>query len=145
MAQTKHLNTETRPARIPVVGHRNILAIPDQDPNYHYTWQPEYNVEQFMQGGYDIVLDMGLVDPTTVTVNTPTKINGWKGARVFHQRDGITLVAMRIPLELRKEDEAAIDAATDATEEQVAQPIESGYGKVESDGGQAKVIIRNKE
>jgi hypothetical protein len=139
----EHLDESKRPVRLPVDGPRDMLSIPDEDPNYHYTWQPEYNVDRFFQGGYDLVLDDGVAVGQD-TVNKPSKVNGWKGARCIHERGGVTQVLLRIRKEWREEDEARLAQMADEMEGKVAQPTEGGYGNVESDGGKAKVIIRNK-
>ena len=62
---TEHLDTEMRPNRIPIDGPRNLLEIPDIDPAYHYTWQPEGELTRFLRAGYEFVTDPQFVgDPT---------------------------------------------------------------------------------
>lgn len=133
--QTQHLDTAKRPNRVPVDGPRNILSIPDQDPNYHYTWQTDQpgTLERFLTAGYEFVAEPGLVgDPS---VQKPSRLNGMGTARTI-KSGADTLYAMRQRMEWYLEDRKNYNDMVDGKEKEVAQPIQDGgYGGV-SKGGQ---------
>jgi len=130
--QTQHLDTTRRPNRIPVDGPRNILSIPDQDPNFHYTWQVDGpgTLERFLTAGYEFVTDPGLVgDPS---VQKPSRLNGMGTARTC-KSGADTLYAMRQRMDWYLEDRKAYEDMVDGKEKEVSRPIEdAGYGGVKT-------------
>ncbi|MCI0420336.1 MAG: hypothetical protein L0312_14110, partial [Acidobacteria bacterium] len=71
--ELEHLNKDKRPKRVPIDGPRNMFVIENPDPNYHYTWQPERLVPDFLRAGYEYVDDPGFAEERTV--NTASRIN----------------------------------------------------------------------
>lgn len=130
--QSKHLNKDKRPTRVPIDGPRDILTVQDKDPNYHYTWQSDGypgNLERFLKAGYEFV-----TDPTKVgdaTVNKSTRLNGMGTAVTLSH--GSTMYLMRVPQEWYEEDFEAAQDQINAREQAMRQPIEGGYGKTQID------------
>jgi hypothetical protein len=135
-AQLQHLDEAKRPNRIPVDGPRNILSIPDMDPAFHYTWQPDRpgQLERFLGAGYEFIKDpMAIGDPS---VQKPARLNGM-GTALCIKSGAETLYAMRQRNEWFEEDRRAYDAMVDGKEADAAKPIEDGgYGGVQSEGPQ---------
>lgn len=125
--ELKHLNTVKRPTRIPIDGRRKTLVIPNPDPNFHYTWQLEPSVQQYLAAGYEYVDDPGL--PEEATVNTSSRINAPGNALIARFR-GEVLYALKLHVDLWNEDEDAREKKRLDVEIQM-QRLEPGeYGKV---------------
>ena len=130
--ETQHLDADKRPSRIPIDGPRNLLEIPDQDPAYHYTWQPEGELSRFLRAGYEWVIDPGVPvgDPT---VNKSNRFGAPGNILVFSYKT-TPLYALRIRQEWYDED---MDMAENKRLEQEAamQPdaAQGEYGKVTID------------
>jgi hypothetical protein len=109
------------------------MTIPNQDPNFHYTWQPDRagNLERFLGAAYEFV-----DDPTQVgdpSVQKPSRLNGM-GSALTLKSGTETLYAMRQRMEYYLEDRVAYDAMVDGKEAEVAKPIEdAGYGGVDAE------------
>lgn len=133
--ELQHLDTSKRPERIPIDGPRNILSIPNQDPNYHYTWQfgDPGNLERFLNAGYEFVQAEGLVgDPN---IDKPSRLPGM-GTALTCPSGPKTLYALRIRQEWYDEDFARAQAQIDDQERQASTPShEGGYGEVRKSGG----------
>lgn len=118
---------EARTERTPVGGPRDILSVPNQDPNYVYRWvKDEQNrIEMFKAGGYEIVERGHTVGQEAV--DKPTRL----GTAYTQTRGVATLVLMRIPKAWYDEDQAAKQADVDALDSAMKQDQKSvGYGKV---------------
>jgi len=128
--ELKHLNESKRPNRTPLDGPRDILAIPNKDPNYHYTVQPENFAElaRFIEAGYEFVTDpVKIGDPT---VNKSDRIPGVGTALTIGYK-GVTYYALRQRMEWWLEDKASEEKRIQEQENQAAEPTnEGGYGGV---------------
>jgi len=128
--ELKHLDESKRPNRIPLDGPRDILRIPNQDPNYHYTVQTANDVElaRFIDAGYEFVTDpVRIGDPT---VNKSDRLPG-QGTALTMTHKGQVYYAMRTRMEYWKADKAAEEARIAESEAQAALPTnEGGYGDV---------------
>lgn len=127
--ETQHLNTETRPTRVPLDGPRNLLTIPQhlEKPGVHYTWQHEVDVPRFQAAGYDFVTDpIAVGDPT---VNTTSRINA-PGNSVVLRYKGDVLYLLAIPEEWYNEDQQRMEDQRKATEDQMRRIGDGEYGKV---------------
>lgn len=125
-----------RPKRTPVGTARNILTIPDMDPNYVYRWVYENpnrpgRVRRFEEGGYEVVKED--LKPGDNTVDRGSKV----GSAVTRPDSGGMLVAMRILKEWYDEDQIAkqdkVNAIEDmikidALEGRIPGTNEKGYG-----------------
>lgn len=111
--------------RVPVGGPRNILTVANKEPGYVYRWVNDVpgRIDQFKQGGYEVVEDaLKIGDPT---VDRPTRL----GSATTVVRGTSTLVLMRIKQEWYDEDQAAKQAEVDALEATM-QPDEVDYGNI---------------
>ena len=129
--ETKHLNEATRPTRVPINGPRQLLTIPNQDPNYHYTVQVDEpgNLERFLAAGYEFVTDPGRMGEETV--NKSERLNG-QGTALCLRYKGEVNYAMRIRREWYDEDQAKLEELNRANEAGTNAPTEGGYVKVAS-------------
>jgi hypothetical protein len=127
-AELAHLDTTKRPTRIPIDGARDILAIPNKDPAYRYTWQHEAEVNRFLLAGYECVTDETMVGEPTV--NTSSRINAPTNALVLRYK-GDTLYAMKTPVEFWNEDEHRREAERRKVEIQMGTINPGEYGKVQ--------------
>lgn len=132
--ETKHLNEEKRPTRIPIHGARNIMAIPEmvKKPGYHYTWQPDRhsNLERFLNAGYAFVTDPGRAND--LTANTSARLNG-QGQALSMRSGEDTLYLLEVRQEWYDEDQAAIERLNKEREGKVNAPTEGGYvNKIEA-------------
>lgn len=127
--ETLHLNTETRPTRVPLDGPRNLLTIPQhlENPGIHYTWQHEVDVQRFLAAGYDFV-----TDPITVgdaTVNSASRINAPGNAVVLRYK-GDVLYLLGIDQDIYDEDQKRMEDQRREVEDQMRRIGEGEYGKV---------------
>ena len=125
-----------RPKRIPVGGARDILTVPDMDPNYVYRWVYENpnrpgRVRRFEEGGYEVVKDD--IKPGQNVVDRGSKV----GSAITRPEQGGSLVLMRILKEWYDEDQAAKaekilsleeSMQVDAKEGRIPGTSEKGYG-----------------
>ena len=121
-----------RPKRIPVSGNRDILVIPNMDPNYMYRWVSDKDngqrLQKFLEGGYEFVKNDGQGD-------NKLSVSDYKSVGSVLTRyagGGVTLVAMRIPREWYDEDQAAKQAEIDAVEDSMFQQhkVAGHYGEL---------------
>lgn len=49
------VNRSDRPKRVPINGHRDILAVHGKEPGFHYCWIPEHMTARYESAGYDFV------------------------------------------------------------------------------------------
>lgn len=115
-----------RKQRVPVGGHRNILTVANKDPNFEYRWVLDSpgRLEQFKEGGYEVVTETPEVgDPT---VDRASQL----GSAVTMVRGTSTLVLMRIPREWYEEDQKAKQDEIDALEATMKAPSAGDYGGV---------------
>lgn len=115
-----------RKKRVPVSGPRDILSVPNQDPNYVYRWvRDEANrINRFKDGGYEVVTaDLEVGQPA---VDRNTKL----GSSITQTRGTVTLVLMRIPKEWYDEDQVAKQDEIDALEATMKKSAEANkdYG-----------------
>ena len=125
--ETKHLNTDKRPERISIDGRRPMFVIPNPNPNFHYTWQREADVQDFLRAGYEYVDDPGL--PEMQTVNSASRINAPGNALILRFR-GDVMYALKLLNELWLEDEDRREKARLDVEIQMQRLQEGEYGKV---------------
>lgn len=101
---TGSTRAKTRPERIPVSGHRNILTVHDQDPNFVYRWvnDVEDRIEVFKRGGWQLVDEKHKIGDRQVdsSSNVDQVITKNVGA-------GRTAYLLRIEKEFYQEDQAA--------------------------------------
>lgn len=92
----------TRANRIPVSGPRDILTIPNRDPNYEYRWVKDTpgRIQRFFAGGWEYH-----VDPEAVVGQRAVDSGSRLGSALTRNTDGTVLVAMRIPKEWYDEDQ----------------------------------------
>ena len=103
-----------RASRIPLSGARDILSVPNQDPNYVYRWVRDDGfgrIDKFKQAGYEPVTTEGH-KVGQKAVDSGTRV----GSAITQTRGTSTLVLMRIPKEWYEEDQAAKQAAIDELE-----------------------------
>lgn len=128
--ELKHLDESKRPNRIRLDGPRDILTIPNKDPNYHYTVQvgDTGDLARFIDAGYEFVTDpVKMGDPT---INKSDRLPGM-GTALSMVYKGVTYYALRQRMEWWLEDKAHEAAQIDAAEQQAATPThEGGYGDV---------------
>lgn len=118
---------EQRQDRVPVGGPRDILSVPNQDPNYVYRWVRDDmgRIDQFKAGGYEVVERGHRVGESTVDKGTRL------GTAYTMSRGTATLVLMRIPKEWYDEDQAAKQGQVDALDSAMKQETKTmGYGQV---------------
>ena len=112
--------------RVPVGGPRNILTVANKEPGYVYRWVNDSipgRLEQFKQGGYEVVEDaMKIGDPM---VDRPTRL----GSATTVVRGTSTLVLMRIKQEWYDADQAAKQESIDDLEASM-KPDEIDYGNI---------------
>lgn len=104
----------TRENRIPVSGPRDILTIPNRDPNYEYRWVKDIpgRIQRFLNGGWEFH-----VDPNAQVGQRAVDSGSRIGSALTRNTDGTTLVAMRILKEWYDEDQDAKQREIDALEE----------------------------
>lgn len=92
----------TRANRIPVSGPRDILTIPNRDPNYQYRWVKDTpgRIQRFFNGGWEYH-----VDPEAQVGQKAVDSGSKLGSALTRNTDGTVLVAMRIPKEWYDEDQ----------------------------------------
>ena len=119
---------EERQTRTPVGGARDVLTVPNKDPNYAYRWVLDVpgRLQRFEEGGYEQVredLEVGqkTVDRGTQLGSVVTKSGGGNSK----------LVLMRIPKEWYDEDQKAKQDAIDELEDTMqAESKEGRYGSI---------------
>lgn len=106
---------KTRKERPPVAGLRDILTIPNKDPNYEYRWAKDVGgrIQYLEQKGWEKVTED--LEVGQKTVDSPSGNMGSVLTRFGG--NGVTLVAMRIPKEWYDEDQARKQEMVDAVEE----------------------------
>ena len=119
---------EERQTRTPVGGARDVLTVPNKDPNYVYRWVLDApgRIQRFEDGGYEQVredLEVGqkTVDRGSQLGSVVTKHGGGNSK----------LVLMRIPKEWYDEDQQAKTDAIDALEDTMQVDAKEGrYGSI---------------
>ena len=129
-----------RPKRVPVSGARDILTVPNMDPNYVYRWVYENpnrpgRVARLELAGYEVVQQEiraghNTVDRGSQVGSTVTRVDG-----------SGHLILMRILKEWFDEDQAAEQDRIDELEATIKNDVregripgtgEKGYGKTET-------------
>lgn len=118
--------TESRPRRIPVSGNRDILTIRNKEDGFNYRWVLDQGmrVPKFIDGGYEVAPDNGLIVGDART-GVPTQ---YGSAITATSKEGSTLVLMRIKSEWFKEDQEAKEEELKQTELSMSQLEEGQYG-----------------
>ena len=128
---TEHLDTGKRPTRMPIDGPRKLLEIPNPDPAYHYTWQPEGEVPRFLRAGYEYVTDPDFVgDPT---VNKSSKIPGAPGNILMLNYKTTPLYALQQRIEWWDADQATMEKV------RTDQELAMRPNKADGEYGQVKI------
>ena len=128
------INRSERPARVPIHGYRDTLAVNGQEAGWHYCWINDYNVDKYLAGGYEYVTH-------EVTVGH-TKLNeGSQIGRNVSKPVGNGLIAylMRCPEEIYQEEHAALEALVNERESSMRGELNSG-----KDGQYGRVSIQHK-
>lgn len=118
--------TEDRPKRVPVSGNRDILTVQNKEKGFHYRWVMDrgMRVSKFIQGGYEIAPDHGLI-----VGDARVGVSSQYGSTVVStSQDGSNLVLMRIKQEWYDEDQEAKAQAIIESEEAMAELGEGQYG-----------------
>ena len=118
--------------RVPVSGHRDIMTVKGQDPDYVYRWVNDIDnrIERFKEGGYETVAQE--VEIGERTVNSSEAPSSTISKKVGQ---GITAYLMKIKREWKEEDRNAKLRAIAETEADMKRTLNSGqngtYGKVD--------------
>jgi hypothetical protein len=117
-----------RKDRVPVGGARDVLTVPNKDPNYVYRWVLDIpgRLQRYEDGGYEAVREDLEIGQKTVDRSTQL------GSVVTKHGGGLSkLVLMRIPKEWYDEDQASKMEKIDALEETMqAEAKEGRYGSM---------------
>lgn len=116
-----------RPKRVPM-SQRNILAVRDLEEGYHYRWFTDKpgRIQAALEAGYEFVEgstagDVRVADATPVGAKTTKQVGG-----------GDMGYLMRLPADLRQEDEALKAKRNDETEVGVRrerEKVDGAYGE----------------
>lgn len=124
------METKRQPARAPIGGKRDILAVKGKDPNYQYRIvnDNESRIQDLKERGYEIVThDVQVGDKR---VGTPKQ----EGSPVqIDVKNGLKAYLMRIKREWFEEDKKAKALEVDRSEDAIRQSTseDGNYGKID--------------
>ncbi len=150
MSNTKRVNKENKPRRVPVSGLRDILAVFGKDPAFVYRLIKDVNengarIQQFIRGGYTLT-EAGKDSDITVGEECVYQSKTRKGGSIvaFPAGEGAFLYLVQIKKEWYDEDQEAKYRQIDEVEAQITgkhseEDNELGqYGDIKINDGMAK-------
>lgn len=127
------VNRSNRPTRTPINGYRDKLGVKGLEAGWHYAWINDYNVDRYIEGGYDFVEhDVVIGDKQ---LDAASQVGGRYSKAVGN---GVTGFLMRCPDEVYQEEMALLDADVDEVEKALRDVFKS---KARDDGHYGDVQI----
>jgi hypothetical protein len=125
-----NLNRSDRPQRQSINGRRDVLNVRGKEQGWHYIWVNDYNVDAWLEGGYEFVVHNVVVGSKKIDASI---CEGGKISKPVG--NGVTGYLMRCPQEIKDEEDALVDDKTDEADISLRQSLNSNedgrYGEVE--------------
>lgn len=120
------LNRAERPKRTPINGYRNRLQITGEEPGFHYCWINDYNVDRYLEAGYDYVTHDVMVGHKKIDVTSQP------GSRITQNvGNGVVAYLMRCPDDIYHDEMDSLEADLQEKEQAMRQQSNEGqYGQV---------------